>query len=128
MNQNRMGIRGMSGTTGGFPYQVKTTTESTDSKRTNSELSEKHYMRHTSNSKERAKSRTFGRSPKNVLRPGAASYGVPTFMSNNLNMTHNSNGQQYFDNIPGQLTHRPQDLNSKLDSSLKNKTTQIQSL
>ena len=104
MNQNRMGIRGMSGTTGGFPYQVKTTTESTDSKRTNSEVSEKHYMRHTSSSKERAKTRAFGKSPKNMLRQGPVGYGMPNFMGTNLNKSYNHNGRQYFENIPGAMT------------------------
>jgi len=54
--------RGFSGTTGGYPaneYNLKRTTESTES-----ENSQIHYMRHTSSSIERAKNRTFGRSPQ----------------------------------------------------------------
>ena len=119
----------MSGTTGGFPYQIKTTTESTDSnKRTNSEVSDKHYMRHTSSSEQRAKSRTFGKSPKNLLRPNAVGYNLPPFVGANPNLAqlHNYNNlsNQYSDNTTGAArTHRPTGSNNLIDSKQKNKTT-----
>ena len=63
-----------SGTTGGYPaneYNIKrTTTESTES-----ESSQAHYMRHTSSSFERAKGRTFGKSPHVDLH--AMNNGLP---------------------------------------------------
>ena len=57
--------RGHSGTTGGFPANeynlMKRTTESSES-----ESSHAHYMRHTSSSFERAKGRTFRKSPQDI--------------------------------------------------------------